>query len=203
MNPYEQRSRESYNLKAADYENTADGKFTVKFKQALLDCADVTDGSVLLDVACGNGRLLHEFGTKAAICGLGVDIAENMVSEAEKLNPDMAFYVSSCEKLPIADGHCDIVTVCAAFHHFPDADAFAKEAGRVIKPGGRLYLAEVHLPALLRMFCNPLIHVSRAGDKRVYAPKKIVRIFARHGFQKISVRVDGNMQIVVLEKCGT
>lgn len=91
MNKFERRSKESYNKKAINYDDTFDGKFTKKFKQIILDSLDVKDGDRLLDVACGNGRLLQMLSKKADIKGFGADISEKMIEEAKKLNPDMNF----------------------------------------------------------------------------------------------------------------
>ncbi len=200
MNKFEHRSRDSYNKKADDYENTADGRFTVKFKQALVSLIDVSNETVLLDIACGNGRLLNNFSKKATIKGLGIDISEKMIEQAKMLNPDMEFQLGSCEKLPFADSYCDIATVCASFHHFPNVNAFAREASRVVKKGGMLYIAEIYLPSFLRNICNPFIKFSKAGDVRFYSPNEIVELFERNGFDKTNIIIDGNIQIVVLQR---
>ena len=35
--------------------------------------------------------------------------------------------------IPFDDGLFDLITVCAAYHHFPDVRAFAAEAFRLLK----------------------------------------------------------------------
>ena len=61
MNQFEEKSKKSYDSKADKYENTFDGKFTVKFKKELVKKVNIQDGNNVLDVACGNGRLLQIF----------------------------------------------------------------------------------------------------------------------------------------------
>jgi ubiquinone/menaquinone biosynthesis C-methylase UbiE len=70
------------------------------------------------------------------ITGFGIDIAERMINYAAAKNPGMVFRVSGCESIPFNDCSMDIVTVCAAYHHFTNVTLFAKEASRVLKPGG-------------------------------------------------------------------
>lgn len=51
----------------------------------------------------------------------------------------------------------DLITVCAAYHHFPDVKAFAAESHRLLKTEGCLYIADVYYPALVRFLCNPFV----------------------------------------------
>lgn len=200
MNKFEQRSKDNYNKKAENYEATFDGRFTVKFKKILADFLEISPGHLLVDVACGNGRLLHMLGGKGAFRGYGVDISDEMIKQAKALNPNMEFSVASCEQLPFADGMIDIMTVCAAFHHFPDVEKFAGEADRTLRKGGMICIAEVYLPAVLRVICNPFLKFSKAGDVKFYAPKEITALFERRGFSTEKVAIDGMTQLVVLRK---
>lgn len=199
MNKYEQRSKLSYDKKAENYDSTFDGKFTVKFKEMIYNAVTIDSDDTVADIACGNGSMLHKMSEKAAFCGYGVDIYEKMIEQAKKLNPDMKFYVGGCDRLPFEKDEIDVMTVCAAFHHFPDVEKFAAEAGRVIKPSGMLYIAEVYLPAFLRVICNPFIKFSKAGDVRFYAPNEIVSLFENNGFAASGVEIDGRVQIVKLK----
>lgn len=200
MNRFERRSKESYDKKAENYEATFDGKFTVKFKKILVDSLELSENTVLADVACGNGRLLNMLSAKGLKHGYGADISEKMIEQAKLLNPRMQFHIAGCEQLPFDDGMLDIMTVCAAFHHFPDIEKFADEAKRTIAQGGLIYIAEVYLPALLRVICNPFVRLSRSGDVKFYSPKEITALFEKRGFTRETVMVDGMTRLVVMRK---
>lgn len=200
MNKFEQRSKLSYDKKAGNYDSTFDGKFTIKFKEMMYKAVTINSDDTVADIACGNGSMLHKMAEKTDFCGYGVDISEKMIEQAKKLNPDMKFYVGGCDKLPFEKDEIDVITVCAAFHHFPDVEKFAGEAGRVIKPSGMLYIAEVYLPEFLRVICNPFVKFSKAGDVRFYAPNEIVSLFENNGFAASGVEIDGRVQIVKLKK---
>lgn len=200
MNKFEQRSKNSYNKKATNYEGTFDGKFTVKFKNLLLDSVRIPGNGNVADIACGNGRLLKMLADKQSFHGYGADISDRMIEQAKALNPDMEFYVAGCDKLPFKDSAIDVMTVCAAFHHFPDVEKFAAEAKRTVKSGGTLYIAEVYLPAVLRVICNPFIRLSKAGDVKFYSPKEIVGLFEKKGFSAERVSIDGMTQVVALNR---
>lgn len=202
MNKYERRSIRSYQKKADHYDDTFDGRFTYRFKDRLLKTVAVPDGGRVLDVACGNGRLLKMMSQKHNFAGYGADISEKMVENARRLNPSMAFVCAGCDVLPFDDEFFDVVTVCAAFHHFPDVGGFAKEAFRVLKKNGMLYVAEVYYPPLLRAICNPFIKFSRAGDVKFYAPNEIIKLFENTGFEHEVFEKEGHIQLVGVRKNG-
>lgn len=200
MNEFEQRSRNSYDKKAEKYDLTLDGKFTVKFKEIMCDSVNINENDAVADIACGNGRLLYNLAKKNSFLGYGIDISEKMVDEARKRNPDMKFYVSGCDDLPFKNDEIGVMTVCAAFHHFPNVQEFAKETARVIKEDGMLYIAEVYLPAILRVICNPFVRFSRAGDVKFYSPGEIVSLFENNGFVVKDVIIKGKVQMVILQR---
>ena len=200
MNKYEQRSKKSYDKKADNYDLTFDGKFTVKFRELMVKFVQIKPNDTVVDVACGNGSLLHKLAEKTSFCGYGVDISEKMVEQAKKLNPDMTFYVAGCDELPFEKEEIGVMTVCAAFHHFPNVDKFAKEAERVLKKEGVLYLADVYLPAILRALCNPFIKFSKAGDVKFYGPNEITSLFEKNGFVVRHIEMDGKIQMIQLQR---
>ncbi len=182
MNKYEKRSIEAYNKKAKNYEDTFDGKFTSKFKTMLIETAKINTGDNIIDIACGNGRLLNMFKSRYEIKGFGTDISNEMVNQAKLMNPSMNFSVASCEEIPFPDNSFDIITVCAAYHHFPDVAKFAREACRVLKQGGTIYIAEVYCHPVIRIFCNPFLPLLKEGDVKFYSPYEIINTLSSAGF---------------------
>lgn len=200
MNKYEMRSKISYDKKAENYDSTFDGKFTVKFKEMMYKSVCINNGDIVVDVACGNGRFLHTLNKMHCFRGYGVDLSEKMAEQAKKLNPQMQFYISGCESLPFKNHEVDVMTVCAAFHHFPDVQKFAEEASRVIKHSGVIYIAEVYLPAVLRVICNPFVKFSKAGDVKFYSPNEIIALFEKNGFENSGVEISGKVQLIKLQR---
>jgi ubiquinone/menaquinone biosynthesis C-methylase UbiE len=200
MKDFAQKSRENYNLKAINYDNTFDGKFTERFKELLLDEILIEANGNILDVACGNGRLLKMISNKYNIKGYGIDISEKMIEYAKTNCPNMTFQVNSCEETPFDNQMFDVITVCAAYHHFPNVKAFAKEVNRILKPYGRLYIAEVYYPFIIRFICNPFIPLSKAGDVKFYSPKEIQSNFEAYGFKHNTYKREGHIQIVGMQK---
>lgn len=200
MKTFEDKSRESYNQKADDYDNTFDGKFTAKFKELLLEEIIVKTNDSILDVACGNASFLKMLSNKYNIKGYGIDISEKMIENAKNRCPDMTFETSACEHTPFKNQMFDVITVCAAYHHFPDIRAFAKESNRILKPKGLLYIAEVYYPFIIRAIFNPFVPLSKAGDVKFYSPQEIQSNFEEYGFEKVSFKSEGHIQIIGLRK---
>ncbi|MGN0676371.1 MAG: class I SAM-dependent methyltransferase [Ruminococcus sp.] len=200
MNKFEQRSKISYDKKAENYDLTFDGKFTVKFKDMICKSVKINPNDTVVDVACGNGRLLHKLAGKNSFYGYGIDISEKMIEQAKNLNPNMKFYVAKCDKLPFEKGEIKIMIVCASFHHFPNVEIFAVEAGRVLKQNGMLYIAEVYMPAILRAICNPFVKFSKAGDVKFYSPNEIVSLFENNDFIVKGIEISGRVQLIKLQR---
>jgi len=183
-----EESRIAYNKIAPEYDASREGQYTRFHIQELANTIDLRDGDVVLDVACGNGTLLHELSKKARIQANGLDISENMIHAAKTRYPHMNFKVQPCCPLEWSDESVDVITVCCAFHHFEHPQEFADECKRVLKKNGRVYIADPNFGALLRFLANKIwFCVSKSGDVRVYSPKELEAIFQHAGFQTVRV----------------
>jgi len=97
----------------------------------------------ILDVGCGTGRLLRAVSAvwpKAQL--LGVDPAEQMISEARRLNVHAIFKLGTAEALPIPDQTVDLVLSSLSFHHWANQQKGIMEIARVLRPGGWFCLAD-------------------------------------------------------------
>ncbi|MCL2197900.1 MAG: class I SAM-dependent methyltransferase [Defluviitaleaceae bacterium] len=199
MDKFSAKNIEAYDKKADDYDNTYDGRFTEGFKQLLMDNISIKDGDWVLDVGCGNGTLLSRMAEQRSIEGFGTDISPQMIKNSTVRYPGLRFVVSDCERLPFDDNSMDIITVCAAYHHFPNVNAFAAEAKRLLKEGGSLYIAEIYLPFGIRHIANIFLPLSKDGDVKFYSPREITKTFAGVGLMPIKVMRKGHIQIVRLQ----
>ena len=199
MKTFEEKSREYYNRIADNYDHSFDSMVTDKFKNFLLEDIMIHPNDAVLDVACGNGTLLKMLSDRWEIRGYGIDIAEKMIENAKRKCPDMTFEVSACDRSSLPSQTFDVIIVCAAYHHFPDVKAFAQEASRLLKPNGRLYIADMYFP-VFRVLANLLLPFWKAGDVKYYSPKEIQANFESFGFEKAGFKKRGFMQIVNMRK---
>jgi Methylase involved in ubiquinone/menaquinone biosynthesis len=101
----------------------------------------------VLDVGCGTGRLLRAASIRWPQAQLfGVDPAEQMISEANRLNTNITFKLSPAESLPFPDQTFDLVVSSLSFHHWADQLKGLQEIARVLRTGGLFCLADHTLP---------------------------------------------------------
>jgi ubiquinone/menaquinone biosynthesis C-methylase UbiE len=97
----------------------------------------------ILDVGCGDGRLLRLFGQWGAAPESlhGCDINAARLEAARKLQPGVDYRQSSGGALPYADGCFDLVCQCTVFTSILSQSmrtALAAEMRRVLRLGGRI-----------------------------------------------------------------
>lgn len=101
-------------------------------------------GAKVLDVACGTGNLAIPLARQGAIV-TGVDIAANLVLQARERAAaeglSVAFDEGDAEALPYPDAAFDIVVSMFGAMFAPRPELVAAEFARVLKPGGRLAMA--------------------------------------------------------------
>lgn len=103
----------------------------------------VQPNGAVLDIGCGNGRLVDLFeGTNLHYTG--VDFSTELITIAQKTRGDKGtFRDASALSLPFADNTFDTVFSIAVLHHIPgkqNRQQFVSETFRVLKPNGTCVL---------------------------------------------------------------
>ena len=180
---------------AADYDEGFMGKGSARFYIDLVKALEIKDGDIILDVGCGTGTVLNYVRKNKQIKGFGIDVSEAMIDMAKGKNTVCEFMVGDAGNLQFEDNSIDVLTACMAYHHFPDQDRFRKEAYRVLKPGGCLYICDPRFPAPIRWFFNTFFK-----DAGFYSPKKNISDFERDGFVAEKVVKDIYVQVLKFRK---
>jgi ubiquinone/menaquinone biosynthesis C-methylase UbiE len=150
-----------WDAKAAGYDDFL-GQVTCRLVEPLLDAVAARRGVRLLDVATGPGYAAARAAERGGSV-VGVDIAEEMVALASRLQPQLEFRIASAEALPFANDSFDAVVANFALLHFARPELAAAEFVRVLVPGGRLALTVWDAPERARLFGVFLDAVAEAG----------------------------------------
>jgi SAM-dependent methyltransferase len=105
-----------------------------------VDVLDPQPGERILDVATGTGWAARLIAARGAIV-TGVDLGEEVIEAAKSLSSDIEFRVGDAEALPFPDNHFDAVISTFGVMFARDPEAVARELARVVRPGGRVSLA--------------------------------------------------------------
>lgn len=188
-----------FDKRASEYDDGFEGKVSKKFYKLLLNQVEIKNGVKVLDVGCGTGTVLKKMSDIASINGSGIDVEENMIKEAKAKCPEMRILVSNCANTPFENDEFDVVTACMAYHHFDDKKGFAKEAARIIKPNGCLYITDPRFPWVVRKPLNLAFRIHRIAGY-FGTQDEISNVFSEYGFKLIGVGVDKYAQCVKLKK---
>jgi ubiquinone/menaquinone biosynthesis C-methylase UbiE len=138
-----------------------------------------------LDAACGTGRYAAWLATQGHEV-IGIDASEAMLAFARRKAPSARFETASLEDLPLADGSVNLVACALALTHLQSLEIAMLELARVLAPGGRLVLSDVH------PFCTALgLHAffrTESGDRgciqnRHHPISSYVRAFSASGLE--------------------
>ncbi|WP_042422465.1 methyltransferase domain-containing protein [Streptacidiphilus anmyonensis] len=128
-------------------------------------------GGTVLDVGCGPGGDVPLLAAAVAGSGrvIGVDRDPRMPAEARARHggrvPGVAFLRGDAHALPLASACVDRVWMHRVLQHAADPALVLAEAARVVRPGGRVVLAEPDWETLV--FDHPDLEASRAYTRHV------------------------------------
>lgn len=145
-------------------------------------------GKSVLDVGCGTGDMLRRFARAGAGRLVGADASEGMLSVSRELSagePAIDFVRASAEELPFEDAGFDLVISCIAFHHFPQPAASVAEMRRMLKPGGRLLIADLTDETLRGKLMLAYGKVKRA-DRYYFSKGSMSGLFMDAGFEEVA-----------------
>lgn len=142
-------------LEALNYENTLIEKLPDAVASSYCGVGNpfslgkINPGEKILDIGCGAGvdTLLAAMMVGPSGKVVGVDIVSEMLQRAEenlkRTNlKNVTFKKASGEQLPFEDDSFDVLISNGVVNLIPDKTATLKEAMRILKPGGRLMIAD-------------------------------------------------------------
>lgn len=167
--------------------------FRRRLREQLLDGVSATVPVTLVDVGAGSGTFaigLAAAAPRAQVVGVDGDEQILGLAQAKPGAGGVSWKLGLAQALPLADGSADRVAMSLVLHHLmpDDKRAALAEARRVLRPGGRLHIADFGRPSnpLLRM----VFTIVRAADGYAvtadHAAGRLPALIAGAGFDDVT-----------------
>jgi len=159
-----------------------------------------------LDAGCAKGFLL-KIASQHGWKPYGFDVSLYAVNKARKTCPDAHLFVLNAEdKLPFGDGFFEVITALELIEHLKTPEKFLKEAYRVLKPNGLLFITTPNIASLfytrtVRRVYKSLGYSTPFDDEThvsYFDSKLITETLKRHKFSKVKIKYSWNSRRISL-----
>jgi len=111
-------------------------------------------GTLILDLACGTGRLLGPFISRRSEV-VGIDLSRSMLLIAKMKVPEAHLILGDVENLPFREFMFNCIVCSRALRYFESLEQALREAYRCLRKGGKIALSfESQDPLWVRLFCR-------------------------------------------------
>lgn len=146
------------------------------WRRVTLGAVAVSSQDTVVDLACGTGDL-SELTARTGAQVVGIDFAYNMLVGARQRHIPATFVHADALCTPLPTAWASVVLSGFALRNFVSIPAVAREAARLLKPGGRLAFLEVDTPANLFLRWGHHVYFTRIvpflgsllSDRQAYA----------------------------------
>jgi arsenite methyltransferase len=121
-----------------------------------LRISPIESGATVIDIGCGAGTdlLLAARQTGPSGKAIGIDMTQDMIETARRAAREaglahVELRAGDATSLPVADGSADVVISNGVLNLVPEKEAAIQEIRRVLKPGGRIQIADIALDSPL------------------------------------------------------
>lgn len=120
----------------------------LRLNEKLAELGEISSGDRVLDAGCGVGGSSFWMAEQRGARVTGITPVQSQVDKARRLSARrrldhvVAFERADYRQTPFADESFEVVWACESVCHAPQKYDFYREAFRLLRPGGRLVMAE-------------------------------------------------------------
>ena len=184
---YEEINKKYWSSRAVSYDRGF--SFLRYFQKKAIQLANPQGDFKLLDIGCGPGHaLIYAANIDKEGKFDGIDLSPNMLEIARKAATGLTnvqFYEASAEKLPFDADFFDAAICTNSFHHHGNPLQTLKEANRVLKPKGRIYIIDPTSDGFFMRILDKISRKLESGHVKMYSTKEYEAMFTQVGFRYV------------------
>ena len=183
-------TKEFFNSVAANWEKISEDYYDESVRGILLESGLLEPNIKVADIGSGSGFLSRAIAGKVGSV-IAIDISAEMLGQlsaqaiTEGLSNIKVLEADGCE-IPLPAGVIDLICSNMYLHHIDDPLCAVKEMKRLLKPGGKVFLAD--LKEHMNRELTERMHDAWPGFK----PEELKSWFKKSGFKNIKVEFPGD-----------
>ena len=184
-------ARRHFDRWSQTYERDSAARWLRKVQTAALAALALNENDVLLDLGCGTGAAVRDAARQVRRAA-GFDLSPGMIAEArDRARDEHLDNVEFAEgdvsaPLPFEDGAFTAIVCTTAFHHFPRPRETIAEVARVLRPGGRLVIADANRRHPAVFVLDLLLRALQPSHVGFRSPAQLMHDLCASGFSRVS-----------------
>ena len=173
------------------YERDSAARWLGEVRTAALAALGLNKEDVLLDLGCGTGAAVRDAAPQVRRA-VGFDLSPGMIAQArDRARREHLENVEFAEgdvsgPLPFEDGTFTTIVCTTAFHHFARPLDTIAEMGRVLRPGGRLVIADANRRHPAVFVLDLLLRALQPSHVGFRSPTQLMHDLCAAGFRRVS-----------------
>jgi len=172
------------------YEQDRRSRWLATLQDPALEALELGPGDRMLDVGCGTGRAVR-LAAPVVESAVGLDVSHGMVERARYLSAgidNVRFVEGESGSLPFEDGSVTAVLCTSSLHHYPDPIGAMREMARVLRPGGRLVIADACADRAIVRVADRALRLVEPGHVRIYRHDELAGFLTAVGLRPVARR---------------
>lgn len=140
--------RDFFDKVAPEWGKLSEEYYDESIKNKILEMNILNKNQTVMDIGCGDGFISIAV-AKSVNKVVAVDISKEMLRELAKKSKEnnvtnIQLIESDGQDIPIEDDSIDIIFANMYLHHIEEPDIAIKEMRRLLKPGGKVFIADLY-----------------------------------------------------------